>query len=203
MAAISVSLSFRPTLASTATRFDVPSGVQRASFATGVAVFRGALRATVFDLPHVAAIAAGKIAEAGLTDRITIYAREPAAHAQWAGGRVASCSRIAGMGTPEGIHSAIARICAWMVTHDAPLLAQNLARTGARVVVVGCGFIGCEVAATALLGRIERLAHVLGLPEGILGDATPDVYNGSQKCLAAHDIGVPAGVCRHRQQYPE
>ncbi|WP_245277598.1 acetylserotonin O-methyltransferase [Mesorhizobium sp. L48C026A00] len=30
----------------------------------------GALRATVFDLPHVAAIAAGKIAEAGLTDRI-------------------------------------------------------------------------------------------------------------------------------------
>ena len=33
--------------ASTATRFDVPSGVQRASFATGVAVFRGALRATV------------------------------------------------------------------------------------------------------------------------------------------------------------
>jgi hypothetical protein len=28
------------------------------------------LRATVFDLPHVAAIAAGKIAEAGLTDRI-------------------------------------------------------------------------------------------------------------------------------------
>lgn len=30
----------------------------------------GALRATVFDLPHVAAIAAGKIAEVGLTDRI-------------------------------------------------------------------------------------------------------------------------------------
>ncbi len=30
----------------------------------------GALRATVFDLPHVAAIAAGKIAEAGLADRI-------------------------------------------------------------------------------------------------------------------------------------
>ena len=30
----------------------------------------GELRATVFDLPHVAAIAAGKIAEAGLTDRI-------------------------------------------------------------------------------------------------------------------------------------
>lgn len=30
----------------------------------------GALRATVFDLPHVATIAAGKIAEAGLTDRI-------------------------------------------------------------------------------------------------------------------------------------
>jgi hypothetical protein len=30
----------------------------------------GALRATVFDLPHVAAIAAGKVAEAGLTDRI-------------------------------------------------------------------------------------------------------------------------------------
>lgn len=30
----------------------------------------GALRATVFDLPHVAAIAAEKIAEAGLTDRI-------------------------------------------------------------------------------------------------------------------------------------
>jgi hypothetical protein len=30
----------------------------------------GALRATVFDLPHVAAIAAGKITEAGLTDRI-------------------------------------------------------------------------------------------------------------------------------------
>ncbi|HEY1339232.1 MAG TPA: methyltransferase [Bryobacteraceae bacterium] len=30
----------------------------------------GALRATVFDLPHVAAIAAGKIADAGLTDRI-------------------------------------------------------------------------------------------------------------------------------------
>ena len=30
----------------------------------------GALRATVFDLPHVAPIAAGKIAEAGLTDRI-------------------------------------------------------------------------------------------------------------------------------------
>jgi predicted O-methyltransferase YrrM len=29
-----------------------------------------AMRATVFDLPHVAAIAAGKIAEAGLTDRI-------------------------------------------------------------------------------------------------------------------------------------
>jgi predicted O-methyltransferase YrrM len=29
-----------------------------------------ALRGTVFDLPHVAAIAAGKIAEAGLTDRI-------------------------------------------------------------------------------------------------------------------------------------
>src|SRR4029079_4948893 len=28
------------------------------------------LRATVFDLPHAAAIAAGKIAEAGLTDRI-------------------------------------------------------------------------------------------------------------------------------------
>jgi predicted O-methyltransferase YrrM len=30
----------------------------------------GALRATVFDLPHVAAIAAGKVAEADLTDRI-------------------------------------------------------------------------------------------------------------------------------------
>ncbi len=30
----------------------------------------GALRATVIDLPHVAAIAAGKITEAGLTDRI-------------------------------------------------------------------------------------------------------------------------------------
>ncbi len=30
----------------------------------------GALRATVFDLPHVAAIATGKIAEAGLADRI-------------------------------------------------------------------------------------------------------------------------------------
>src|SRR5438046_10226564 len=30
----------------------------------------GKLRATVFDLPHVAAIAAGKITEAGLTDRI-------------------------------------------------------------------------------------------------------------------------------------
>jgi 3-hydroxy-5-methyl-1-naphthoate 3-O-methyltransferase len=30
----------------------------------------GTLRATVFDLPHVTAIAAGKIAEAGLTDRI-------------------------------------------------------------------------------------------------------------------------------------
>ncbi|CCV07145.1 O-methyltransferase, family 2 [Mesorhizobium metallidurans STM 2683] len=30
----------------------------------------GALRATVFDLPHVATIAAGKIAEAGMTDRI-------------------------------------------------------------------------------------------------------------------------------------
>ena len=30
----------------------------------------GELRATVFDLPHVAAIAAGRIAEAGLTDRI-------------------------------------------------------------------------------------------------------------------------------------
>src|SRR5688500_11519616 len=30
----------------------------------------GELRATVFDLPHVAAIAAGKIIEAGLTDRI-------------------------------------------------------------------------------------------------------------------------------------
>jgi len=30
----------------------------------------GELRATVFDLPHVAAIAAGKITEAGLTDRI-------------------------------------------------------------------------------------------------------------------------------------
>jgi hypothetical protein len=30
----------------------------------------GTLRATVFDLPHVAAIAAGKIAEAGLADRI-------------------------------------------------------------------------------------------------------------------------------------
>ena len=30
----------------------------------------GELRATVFDLPHVAAIAAGKVAEAGLTDRI-------------------------------------------------------------------------------------------------------------------------------------
>lgn len=30
----------------------------------------GELRATVYDLPHVAAIAAGKIAEAGLTDRI-------------------------------------------------------------------------------------------------------------------------------------
>jgi cell wall assembly regulator SMI1 len=33
----------------------------------------------------------------------------------------------AGMGTPDGIHGAIARICAWMVTHDAPLLAENLA----------------------------------------------------------------------------
>jgi predicted O-methyltransferase YrrM len=30
----------------------------------------GALRATVFELPHAAAIAAGKIAEAGMTDRI-------------------------------------------------------------------------------------------------------------------------------------
>jgi predicted nicotinamide N-methyase len=45
----------------------------------------GALRATVFDLPHVAAIAAGKIAEAGLTDRIetvggNFFERLPADH---------------------------------------------------------------------------------------------------------------------------
>lgn len=31
------------------------------------------------------------------------------------------------MGTPDGIGSAVARICAWMVAHDAPLLAENLA----------------------------------------------------------------------------
>lgn len=31
------------------------------------------------------------------------------------------------MATPDGIHRAIARICTWMVTHDAPLIAQNLA----------------------------------------------------------------------------
>ncbi len=40
---------------------------------------------------------------------------------------VALCGNPAGMGTPDGIHSTIARICAWMVAHDAPLLAENLA----------------------------------------------------------------------------
>lgn len=33
----------------------------------------------------------------------------------------------AGMGTPDGIRDAITRICAWMVAHDASLLAENLA----------------------------------------------------------------------------
>ncbi len=45
----------------------------------------GELRATVFDLPHVAAIAAGKIAEAGMADRIetvggNFFERLPADH---------------------------------------------------------------------------------------------------------------------------
>src|SRR5215213_10876850 len=49
-----------------------------------------------------------------------------------------------------------------------------------------------------LLRRVERLADVLGLPEGVLGDAAPDVYDGPQERLAAHYLRVPAGVGRRR-----
>src|SRR5215212_8563992 len=49
-----------------------------------------------------------------------------------------------------------------------------------------------------LLSRVERLAHVLGLPEGILGDAAPDIYDRSQERLAAHDVSVPARVRSRR-----
>src|SRR5919202_4679471 len=49
-----------------------------------------------------------------------------------------------------------------------------------------------------LLGGVERLAHVLGLPEGVLGDAAPRVYYVPQEGLAAHYLGVPAGVGRRR-----
>src|ERR671919_1635621 len=49
-----------------------------------------------------------------------------------------------------------------------------------------------------LLGRVERLTHVLGLPESILGDAAPHIYDRSQERLAAHDVGVPARVRSRR-----
>src|SRR5215217_5044793 len=49
-----------------------------------------------------------------------------------------------------------------------------------------------------LLGRVERLANVLGLPESILGDAAPDVYDRPQERLAAHDVSVPARVRSRR-----
>lgn len=41
-------------------------------------------------------------------------------------GRTVS-GKTAPMGTPEGLRSAVARIRAWMVAHDAPLLSENLA----------------------------------------------------------------------------
>src|SRR5215203_2256272 len=49
-----------------------------------------------------------------------------------------------------------------------------------------------------LLSRVERLAHVLGLPESILCDAAPDIYNRPQERLAAHDVSVPARVRSRR-----
>src|SRR5215208_4355454 len=49
-----------------------------------------------------------------------------------------------------------------------------------------------------LLGRVERLANVLGLPESILGDAAPDIYDRPQERLTAHDVGVPASVRSRR-----
>src|SRR5215212_244747 len=49
-----------------------------------------------------------------------------------------------------------------------------------------------------LLGGVERLAHVLGLPEGVLGDAASDVYDVPQERLAAHDVRVPGRVGRRR-----
>src|SRR5215218_7298407 len=50
----------------------------------------------------------------------------------------------------------------------------------------------------ALLSRVERLAHVLGLPESILCDAAADIYNRPQERLAAHDVSVPARVRSRR-----
>ena len=44
----------------------------------------------------------------------------------------------------------------------------------------------------------SAVAYVLGLPEGVLGDAAPNVYDGPQERLAAHDVRVPAGVGRRR-----
>src|SRR5829696_6800581 len=49
-----------------------------------------------------------------------------------------------------------------------------------------------------LLSRVERLAHVLGLPESILCDAAPDIYDRPQERLAAHDVSVPARVRSRR-----
>src|SRR5215213_10747359 len=49
-----------------------------------------------------------------------------------------------------------------------------------------------------LLRRVERLADVLGLPESVLRDAAPDVYDGPEQRLAAHDIRIPAGVGSRR-----
>src|SRR5215211_7685664 len=49
-----------------------------------------------------------------------------------------------------------------------------------------------------LLRRVECLAYVLGFPEGVLGNAAPDVYDRAQERFAAHDVRVPARVRRRR-----
>src|SRR5215203_6337673 len=49
-----------------------------------------------------------------------------------------------------------------------------------------------------LLSRVERLAHILGLPESVLCDAAPDIYNRPQERLAAYDVSVPARIRSRR-----